>query len=168
MSGDFSKRITELRTTVGKRRISGSVVVDQVYAHYQHAHLEFHHPRGGKALYLQAPLMENYRRYLDYYAGTVLDDGGVRAMIHAVEDLAGIGGVFTFAPREFEDLRNSGHPSVTHDDRKIYDRSAHQHRLSEAELKVKSRLRYMGLPDRLKGWIWWHVQHHTEPPPRRH
>jgi hypothetical protein len=168
MSGEFSRRIGELRQTVGHRRMSGSVVVDQVYAHYQHEHLDFRHPRGGKARYLADPLMDGYRRYLDYYAGTVLADGGVRGMIHAVEDLAGIGGVYTSAPREFEDLRKSGHPRVTHDDRVIYDRSPWQHRLSEAELQVKSRIRYMKLPDRLKGWIWWHVQHHTEPPPRRH
>lgn len=169
MPGDFSERLNVLREQVGSRHgsITGRVEVDQIYAAYQHNGLDLHHPRGGQALYLQAPLMRNFRRYLQHYASTVIEgDGGIQAMIDSVDDLAGRGGVATHAPVEFGDLRRSGHPSVLAGLRLVYDRSPEVHRLTEQELRAKARLRYM--PPQLLGWIWWHVMHKTKPPPRRH
>ena len=51
-----------------------------VYAQYQHEHMEFRHPRGGGPKYLEKPLMDHYRDYLDDYAKTLLHDGGRPAM----------------------------------------------------------------------------------------
>ena len=79
-TGTFSERIDELRKMVGSGKIVASCEVNQVYAQNQHEHLEYHHPRGGQALYLQEPLMENFHSYLEDYARTVLDDGGQPAM----------------------------------------------------------------------------------------
>jgi hypothetical protein len=169
MTTAFAERVEHLRDLTGSRErtLRGSVTVDQVYAHYQHEHLEFRHPRGGEAKFLERPLMDNYRLYLQDYARSVLDesDGGLRSVERSMEHLSDM--VELRAPREFFDLARSGHPQVELGGRSIYDRQPHVHRLTEAELRIKSRIRYMALPDRLKGWIWWHVQHHTEPPPRR-
>ncbi|MGH3300574.1 MAG: hypothetical protein ACRDOK_02630 [Streptosporangiaceae bacterium] len=166
MEGTLSTRLAELRQRTGwPEKLSGQVEVDQIYAHYQHEHLEFRHPRGGRALYLQAPLFENYRTYLQAVADGMLEDGGTEGMKRSMEHLSDR--VELEAPREFLDLSRSGHPSVTQGLRTVYDRPPKQHRLSEWELKAKARIRYMKLPDRLKGWIWWHLQGHTEPPPRR-
>jgi hypothetical protein len=166
-AGTFSGRIDELRHRTGSDQgwLRGSVTVDQIYAHFQHERLDLHHPRGGHARYLAGPLESHAHEYLGAIADSYLDDGGRDAMIRAMEDLSDQ--VESEAPVEFWDLRRSGHPVVQLGTRTVYDRLPHQHRLTDAELKAKSRLRYLQLPDRLKGWIWWHVQHHTSPPPRR-
>lgn len=168
MSTEFATRIDELRHRTGSDSgwLRGSVTVDQVYAHFQHEHLEFRHPRGGRARYLAVPLEAGFRSWLFEISDGYLDDGGRAAMIRAMEHLSA--DVENEAPREFQDLRYSGHPVVQLGQRIIYDRPPLVHRLTAAELRIKSRLRYAGLPDRLKGWIWWHIQHHREPPPRRH
>ena len=168
MSTDtLTSGLEELRTRMGlrERRLRGSVEVNQVYAHYQHEHPEFHHPRGGMAFYLTTPLMMHYREYLADIGRGMLDDGGQAAMKRSMEHLSDE--VEITAPREFHDLRRSGHPVVQLGERVIYDRPPKVGRLSEEDLRIKSRIRYMALPDRLKGWIWWHVQHHVKPPPRR-
>ena len=136
-TGTFSERIDELRKMVGSGKIIAQVTVDQRYAQYQHEHLELHHPRGGTALYLQQPLMENFHSYLEDYAKTVLDDGGQSAMKRSAEHLSDQ--VEVRAPVEFNDLRRSGHAQVTQDGRTVYDRPPKQARLTEAELKAKSR-----------------------------
>jgi hypothetical protein len=134
----FSARIAELRRMTGApARLRGQVTVDQVYAHYQHEHLEFRHPRGGRARFLQAPLFEHYSEYLADYARRVLDDGGQRSMEHSMEHLSDR--VEFEAPREWGDLMRSGHPEVHEGSRTVYDRQPKVHRLSEAELRAKSR-----------------------------
>jgi hypothetical protein len=142
MAGDFGERIDELMERVGHGDLVGSVVIDQRYAAVQHNSLDFEHPRGGQALYLQQPLMEHHEDYLRKIAGGILDDGGKRAMEEVVEDLAEDGGVARLAPLEFGDLRDSGHPSVTEDGAVVYDREPRQHRLSDEELKAKYRLHH--------------------------
>jgi hypothetical protein len=102
----------------------------------QHEGLDFHHPRGGQALYLQAPLMEHASTYMQHLADGILDDGGKRAMIENTEDLAEDGGVATRAPILYANLRASGHPSVSDNGVSIYDRPPRQHRLTEEELKA--------------------------------
>lgn len=168
MIDTFGDRMKQLREMTGSRQgsITGQVVVDQVYAHFQHERVELHHPRGGEAFYLTKPLMERHPMYLRRYAETVLDDGGRGAMRDAVEDLAGLGGVASRAPVDFSDLRRSGHPTVTiGEDEIVYDRPPVQHRLEKWELQAKARLRK--LPPELIGYIWWKVMHHTEPPPHQ-
>jgi hypothetical protein len=107
-----------------------------IYAAYQHNGLDLHHPRGGQALYLQAPLFENKDAYLRKIASGVLDDGGKGAMAECMEDLAEDGGVATRAPILYDNLRASGHPVVTSDGTVVYDREPRQHRLTEDELKA--------------------------------
>lgn len=166
MTGMFAERIAELRrrTDLGST-LHGSVTVDQVYAHYQHEHLEFRHPRGGHAMFLSAPLYTHYREYIEAVARSWLDDGGKRAMERSMEHLSDQ--VEIEAPVEFWDLRRSGHPEVHVGQRLVYDRHPKQRRLTEPELRAKNRLRWDSLPDAIKGYIWWKVEHHAKPPPRR-
>jgi hypothetical protein len=137
MSGTFSARIGDLRRRVGSGKLAGTVEVDQVYAKYQHERMDLHHPRGGGPKFLERPLMSGYRDYLGDYARTVLADGGQPAMKRSAEHLSDQ--VELMAPVEFSDLRRSGHPTVTAGGRTVYDRPPKQRRLTEEELKVKSR-----------------------------
>jgi hypothetical protein len=138
MTSTFMERIEELRTTTGRGEpVTAHCVVDQVYAHYQHEHLDFHHPRGGEAKYLEGPLYAHFRDYLAEYARGVLHDGGRQAMENAAEHMSDE--VEAHAPREWGDLRKSGHPSVTIGGRTIYDRPPKVARLTAEELRVKSR-----------------------------
>jgi hypothetical protein len=138
MTGTFTERIEELRTRTGRgQTLVMSVVVDQVYAHFQHEHLNFHHPRGGQAKYLESALYDFYRKYLEDYANEVLHDGGTHALSRGAEHLSDQ--VETRAPREWGDLMRSGHPMVRQGERLIYDRPPKVNRISEAELKLKSR-----------------------------
>lgn len=162
MAGDFHRRIDELLSNVGSGVLVGRVVVDQVYAKYQHERLDLQHPRGGHAKYLERPLFDNSGTYLRRIADSVLSDGGKEGMIKSMEDLAGDGGVATEAPVLWGDLRRSGHPIVEDDERPIYDRPPLSRRLTEEELRAKGRL--LPLPGPLLGYIWWHVEGHTSPP----
>jgi hypothetical protein len=138
VTGTFSERISALREKTGNgERLTGSVVVDQRYAHYIHEHLEFRHPRGGTAKYLERPLFDHHRDYLTDYARTVLDDGGQRAMERSMTHLSDQ--VEITAPREWGDLKDSGHPSVEQGGRLIFDRPPKAARLTAAELRVRSR-----------------------------
>lgn len=113
------------------------VEVNQVYAHYQEVRDDLHHPRGGRAHYLQSSLFEKFSKYLDDYAHSVLTDGGQPSLKRSAEHLSDQ--VELHAPREWGDLRTSGHPQVKQGERIIYDRPPKTHRLTEAELKIKSR-----------------------------
>ncbi len=155
MSGTFTARIAELRRMTGiPADISGQLVVDQVYAHIQHENLHYRHPRGGGAKYLERPLFENYPKYLQDYASTVLKDGGRAAFARSMEHLSAQ--VQIHAPVLFYNLRRSGHPIVTVGGRTVYDRPPEVQRLTEAQLRAQNRLLWPGLPDALKGWIYWH------------
>jgi hypothetical protein len=160
--GDFAAKMDELSALVGDGKLIGTVVVDQVYAKYQHEGLDLRHPRGGLPKYLSQPLLDNRNDYLKRVADSILRDGGKDGMRSAMEDLAGDGGVGTRAPVLWGDLRRSGHPIVESDGTKVYDRPPHARRLTEEELRAKARL--IPLPGPLLGYIWYHVEHHTEPP----
>jgi len=137
----FGDQIEQLRRMTDSREgmIRSRVVVDQVYAHYQHEHLEFKHPRGGKAKFLEEPLFTHFQDYLRDYARTVLHDGGREAMKRSAEHLSDQ--VERQAPREWGDLLRSGHPQVLlgEGERVVYDRPPKVHRLTKEELRVKSR-----------------------------
>ena len=166
----FVERADELRarTRCGHGLLRGSVTVDQVYAHVQHERLDYRHPRGGGPKYLERPLFEHAPSYLAAIARTVLEDGGRREMARAMEHLSDEAELR--APWEFGDLIHSGHPEVRRGEELIYDRPPKRHRLTGAELRAKSRLRWATLPDRLKGWIYWHrtVRGRMGLPPARH
>ncbi|HEV2172917.1 MAG TPA: hypothetical protein VGR71_05090 [Nitrospira sp.] len=207
--GDFGERMDVLSRQVGEGFCVGKVIVDQVYAKYQHEDLSLKHPRGGQAKYLITPLMLNRFAYLTAVARTCLDDGGIRGMAIAMEHLAGgishsttairgqgggglgalsrlpagagfptVGesgpagswGVAHYAPILFGHLRESGHPLVyapsstmMGDGVPRYDRPPVSHRLSKAELEIEGDT--IPYPDRLIGWIWWHILGHRTPPP---
>jgi hypothetical protein len=155
MTSEFATRTAGLREQARSGELlRGSVTVDQVYAHYQHERLDLRHPRGGGPKYLERPLFEHYGDYLAAIAASYLDDGGQREMARAMEHLSDEAELA--APWEFGDLIHSGHPQVHAGHELVYDRPPKRHRLTAAELAAKSRLRWDTLPDRLKGWIYWH------------
>jgi hypothetical protein len=138
MTGTFTARIDELRHMIGDgQKLTGSVVVDQIYAHMQSERMDLVHPRGGGPKYLTRPLMAHYRDYLTDYAHTVLKDGGQPAMKRSMEHLSDA--VEITAPREWGDLRSSGHPQVKLGERTVYDRPPKAARLTKEELRAKSR-----------------------------
>jgi hypothetical protein len=137
-TGNLHERLAELRRQIGMpERITGSVTVDQIYAHYQHEHTEFHHPRGGRSKFLQVPLLRHFRDYLASYARDVLHDGGQRSLQRSMEHLSDQ--VELEAPREWGDLMRSGHPEVHQAGHFDYDRAPKVHRLTKEELRIKSR-----------------------------
>lgn len=148
MRGTFGKRIDELSEAVGEGHLKGSVEVDQIYAHYQHAHEEFNHPMGGKANYLRDPLFQNGpNKYMrDLAKGAITEDGSdiESTMADCMEHLS-TEGVFVEAPWEFGDLRASGHPKVESGKEVIYDRPPLVARLTESELEAKHDLHDLGL-----------------------
>jgi hypothetical protein len=144
--GDFARSMDLLiEQASGKWR--ASCEVDQVYAHYQEVHAEFRHPRGGQAFYLRDSLyLGNHGRTI---ASLLLSEDGLDpagALTRVAEDIAK--SVVRLAPREFHDLRMSGHPKVTRDGNVVYDRAPYVRRLSTSQLKGKSRLRYLLDPHR--------------------
>jgi hypothetical protein len=123
MAGTFSERIGLLRDSIGAGHITAHCVVDQAYAQNQHETLTFHHPRGGRAEYLRAPMLENMVILIQEIANKVLDEEGLgleRAMIDTAEKFAQF--VFDNAPKEIGELDGSGHPFVTRNGTVIYDR----------------------------------------------
>jgi hypothetical protein len=129
----FGGRIDQLIARVGPGVLEGRVVVDQVYAHYQHENLLLKHPQGGEPLFLTTPLYEFMDLYMGWVADSVLEENGPKTgMEKAVEHLAGQ--VAVRAPVMIGNLRESAHPSVTEDDEVVYDRPPLQRRLTEQEL----------------------------------
>lgn len=141
MRGTFGERTQELERQVGSGRLRGSVEVDQVYAHYQNVHPEFHHPDGGEAFFMENSLylyIEDYMRHLAANAITEEGSGIQDAMIDCMESMSAH--IYQRAPWEFSDLRDSTHPTVTSDGETTYDRPPRVARLSSAELAEKGRL----------------------------
>lgn len=143
MAGDFGARMDELIESVGDGELTASVVVDQVYAKYQHERMDLRHPQGGQAKYLSEPLLQKQADYLRHLAGSVLHGSLQNAMEFVAEDLAAKQ-VFDKAPREFQDLRQSGHPRVLNGETIVYDRPPIVHRLTAEELKAKDKARAQG------------------------
>lgn len=148
MSSRFVDNIDQLIEATPDR-VKGSVEVDQVYAHYQHEHPEFHHPDGGGAFYLRDPLLMRYRTWYKRLADAAHRGKLREAMSEVVEAISLE--VYDRAPWEFGDLRASGHPSVTENGTVVYDRKPNVHRLDPQELADKSHLRYLFDPHRYKG-----------------
>lgn len=137
MADSFAERTEALARQVGDGELVGELIVDQAYAHYQHHHLGFRHPRGGQAMFLHDPLYERADTYLRQLADAVLHGDLTRAMADAMEDLSGQ--VDKLAPRWLDNLRESGHPLVHDRGTVVYDRAPIQPRLSEDELRALKR-----------------------------
>lgn len=137
--GDFAQRIGYLRQVVGAGNLEARVTVNQVYAKYQHEGLDLKHPRGGRAKYLGGPVLEHQRRWMQLVADKILVDGGRSGMIEVGKLL--VNEVYLNAPVEFNDLKNSGACTVTHEGRVIYRQLPNVPRLTEAQLRAKDALR---------------------------
>lgn len=149
VKGTFGAGLDHVKEAVGGGRLVGTVEVDQVYAHNQHEHPEYHHPDGGKAFYLRDPLFQGTVRYMQHLADNLVTEEGFKlneAMAENMENLSDR--VYEQAPWEFADLRASGHPKVTSNRETVYDRAPLRARLTESELRDKSRLRNLFTPNR--------------------
>lgn len=138
--GQFAERMAELGERVGDGKLTGSVVVDQVYAQYQHERLDLQHPQGGKAKYLYDPLVDNHPTYLQNIANDVLDSGPEEPMKRAMSNLSAE--VFLNAPTELGDLRRSGSPRVYDGQALVSMTPPIQRRLTPSEMKAKLALRW--------------------------
>lgn len=140
----FEDGVRELIENIGGGgKIEAKVVVDQIYAKYQHESLDLRHPQGGKAKFLEDPNTRIAPRSLERIAATLFQDGGVRrGMIDHATDV--VAGVAEEAPVELADLRASGHAIVKDGGAIVYDRPPVRARLSKSALRAKSKLR----PDR--------------------
>lgn len=137
--GEFNKRINELRGIVGTGKLEGKVVVDQVYAKFQHESLDLKHPAGG-AKFLTRALLQNYRSVMRGLSRDAYKRFGLQtAMASGMERVSK--GVYDNAPREFQDLRNSAAPSVKDRGRFVYKRPPAVPRLTNSQLKAKDRAR---------------------------
>jgi hypothetical protein len=52
-------------------RYEGTVSFGTPYAHYQHEGMEFHHPQGGQAKYLEHPFTINQDKYINHLRDSV-------------------------------------------------------------------------------------------------
>lgn len=138
MAGTFIPRTDALLAQVGDGPLEMHLHVDQVYARYQHEGLEFAHPRGGMAKYLEVPFFAHAGGHLSALADGTLDNlrGAAVRVAEAMDD-----DMHDNAPVEFDQLRRSGHPTVTDNGAVVYDRPPDVPRLSEAALRAKSRAR---------------------------
>jgi hypothetical protein len=70
-----SQRIQELIDRTAGPKVKATVTVDQVYAEIQHEALEFRHPRGGQAKYLEEPMFSHYGGWMQDFANGLLREG---------------------------------------------------------------------------------------------
>lgn len=138
MAGTFILRTDELLARIGDGPLDSKLGVDQVYARYQHEGLHFRHPRGGQAKYLEQPLYAQAPAYMQKLADKAYTNIR-KAAIDNAEDLSKQ--VERHAPVEFDHLRRSGNPVVVDNGAVIYNRPPVVRRLSEEELRAKSRSR---------------------------
>jgi hypothetical protein len=149
-----------LDAAVGHGDLESHVVIDQIYAHYQHEDLLLNHPRGGNAEYLRRALLTHQDEYMQHVADLLLTVDGsdiIKGASEVAEQLASDAAEQT--PREFEDLMRSGHPFVLDDGVTVYDRAPEVHRLTDEELDEKSRERdKLGLGRRHSAPIPEHIK----------
>lgn len=146
MAGTFTRRVQDLIDRHSGGALRGEVIVDQVYAKYQHENLSLRHPAGGGPKYLWNAVIFDLPRTMRELAKEALwVDPGI-TMTKAVERWSG--GVFDRAPLEFGDLKASGHPRVKEGGKVIYDRPPLAKRLTESEIEAKRELRDLGFGNR--------------------
>lgn len=133
----FVQRIGELQQQVGGGNLTGHLLRDQAYAHYQEARLDLRH-QGGQAMYQETSLYDYRTEYLQQVADKVLENI-ISGMVDAVE--AFDGHAAQRCPKELTMLSRSGHPSVTSAGSTVYDRAPEVSRLSKDELRELAHLR---------------------------
>jgi hypothetical protein len=129
MPSTWRKRFAELEKSIGEGKMVIRAEVDQPYALVQHENLEYAHPRGGRAKYLQAPLFENNREFMQILAfyfinakGCELQTGAIR-VAERISDL-----VEQNAPRLDHILRYSTRPQVIDNGQTVYNRAPKKER----------------------------------------
>lgn len=137
--------IQELIDRTGGPRIRATVTVNQIYAQNQHESLDFEHPRGGRAKYLESPMYEGHAKWFQRFANGLLRKGA-----EATDGWTKVGRslkaeVPKNAPVEFGDLRQSAALMVKEGPRLVVDEPPAQGRLSDSELKAKDYMRMMGV-----------------------
>lgn len=138
MVSSFFDRIDELSDAVGHGTVSVSVEVDQVYAHYQEVGAELSHPRGGMAFALREASVAHADKHMETLAGRAVTEDGSHLREAAIDvSEATVADYYELAPRDYDDLRDSGHPKVTDEGAIVYDRPPVVARLTEAELRLK-------------------------------
>ena len=139
----FMDRSLVLLEQVGGGKLEIKVVVDQPYAKFQHERTDLRHPAGGGAKYLERALYGTITRNMNTMRASVLRgdlrDAGVRVGQLIAEKSYGN------APFEFGDLKAS-HAVRVKDAGAMYRIiPPNKGRLSKYELRIKSRLRRLGL-----------------------
>lgn len=117
--GTFVQRIAVLRDNVGGGRLVGSIVIDQIYARYQHER-HLHHPRGGRSKFLTTGLVETGPRAFQTMANQVLRGSLNIAMARGTENV--VKTVRAYEPKEFGTMANSATVRVTDRGRVVYYR----------------------------------------------
>lgn len=135
MTGTFRQRTAILMDNVGGGKLVGSIIIDQVYARYQHERY-LHHPGGGKQKFLLKGMLATNNRSMNTLANSVLrgtlNIAMSRAMIRTTDAVEAI------EPREFGDMARSAHIRVIDRGAVVFDRKG-EHRLSEQEIKMRRR-----------------------------
>ena len=141
-----SEGIKILRERTAGPKVKTTVTVDQVYAKYQHESLDFRHPRGGRAKYLEGPLFEGFAGSMERFAQGLLrveEETAGRRWAATGRDL--VEAVGHEAPLEFGDLRRSAGLVTTEGTRVVVEEPPAQRRLTDQELHAKGIMRSMGL-----------------------
>lgn len=138
MVGTFIRYgVPEIQRRVGDGVLRGLVVVDQVYAKYQHESLDLRHPRGGGAKFLESAIALRHGIYLQRLANAVTDGDLEDVMADCMEDLNDT--MKELCPKELGVLANSGNPRVLDNFSTVYNRPARWRRLSDAQLNALRR-----------------------------
>ena len=126
--------IPELQRRVGEGTLRGLVVLDQVYAKYQHERMDLRHPRGGQAKFMELTIAIRSSVWMGWLAEATLDGDLVRVMADCMEDLDDM--MKVLIPTELGVLKNSGNPRVLDEFRMVYNRPARWRRLTDSELNA--------------------------------
>lgn len=137
--GEFIKGCNRLLKIVGDKELEGKLVVDQIYAKFQHESLDLHHSSGG-AKFLTKALLSEYRSVFRGLARDAYRPLGLNSAMAAGMERVNKA-MSKNAPRLYQDLRNSGAPSVKDRGRFVYKRPPVVKRLSKSQLKAKDRAR---------------------------
>ena len=135
MAGDFQAKMAQIQADVGFGTLTGSVIVDQVYAQNQHESTWFKHPRGGSAKYLILAFREQQYNVLMKLSLNLR--GLIDAMMSGMETT--IRSQVAKTPVLYGNLKASGSPSVLDNGARVRYRPAAQRRLSDAELRTQAR-----------------------------
>lgn len=124
--------LERLARAVGSGDIVATLTVNQPYAQRQHEELTWTHPRGGRAKYLEQPLMEQHAELMQVAADSLITAEGSDiqgGMARVAEQMSGM--VEDNAPRLDNILRFSGQPEVTDNGTVTYSRAPKVARVSK-------------------------------------